>query len=130
MVQRLLQMGPLLPLGPNVITGGTFMVQRLLQMGPLLHLGPKVIIDGAFITLGSTGPKRNKGPICYYRWDLYYAWVQTLSQMGPLLHLGPKVITDGIYYAWVHLSHLCLLHATPLDMVCQRPSTFVRHITY
>ena len=28
-------------------------VQMLLQMGPLLRLGPKVITDGTFITLGS-----------------------------------------------------------------------------
>ena len=26
----------------------------LLQMGPLLHLGPNVITDGTFITLGSS----------------------------------------------------------------------------
>ena len=68
-VQKLLQMGPLLHLGPKVITDGTFItlgskcyyrwdlyyawVQKLLQMGPLLHLGPKVITDGTFITLGS-----------------------------------------------------------------------------
>ena len=91
----LLQMGPLLCLGPKVITDGTFItlgsksyyrwdlyyawVQMLLQMGPLLRLGPKVITDGTFITLGSKS---------YYRWDLYYAWV--------------------------HLLHLCLLHASKL----------------
>ena len=47
-----------------------------------------------------------------------------LLQMGLLLRLGPNVITDGtfitfgsksyyrwdLYYAWVHLLHLCLLH--------------------
>ena len=54
----------------------------LLQMGPLLCLGPKVITDGTFITLGSKS---------YYRWDLYYAWV--------------------------HLLHLCLLQASRCDCI-------------
>ena len=49
-----------------------------------------------------------------------------LLQMGLLLRLGPNVITDGtfitlgsksyyrwdLYYAWVHLLHLCLLQAS------------------
>ena len=55
-VQMLLQMGPLLRLGPNVITDGTFITlesKMLLQMGPLLRLGPNVITDGTFITLES-----------------------------------------------------------------------------
>ena len=78
-VQMLLQMGPLLHLGPNVITDGTFIT---------LELGPNAITDGTFITLGSK---------CYYRWDLYYTWVQMLLQMGPLLRLGPNVITDGTF---------------------------------
>ena len=72
-------MGPLLHLGPNVITDRTFIT---------LELGPNAITDGTFITLGSK---------CYYRWDLYYAWVQMLLQMGPLLRLGPNVITDGTF---------------------------------
>ena len=48
----------------------------------------KFITDVNFITLGSK---------CYYRWDLYYAWVQMLLQMGPLLRLGPNVIIDGTF---------------------------------
>ena len=82
----LLQMGPLLHLGPKCFYRWDLYytwVQMPLQMGPLLHLGPNVITDGTFITLGSK---------CYYKWDLYYAWVQMLLQMGPLLHLG-SVIT-------------------------------------
>ena len=57
---QLLQILPLLHLGPNVITGRTFItlgfkmllrirhsyawVQMLLQMGPLLHLGPVITL--------------------------------------------------------------------------------------
>lgn len=63
--QRSLHMRPLLRLGPNVITDGTFTTLMLLQRGrlmclgpklfqirPLLRLGPNVIMDGTFITLG------------------------------------------------------------------------------
>ena len=64
----------------------------LLQMGPLLRLGPNVITDGTFITLGSK---------CYYRWDLYYAWV--------------------------HLLHLCLLQAS--DSPCS-PEEFAEDTSY
>ena len=55
-VQMLLQIGPLLRLGPNVIIDRTFITlgfKILLQMGPLLRLGPNVITDGPFSTLGS-----------------------------------------------------------------------------
>ena len=76
-------MRPFLHLGPTVITDGPLLCLSpklmLLQMGPLLRLGPNAITDGTFITLGSK---------CYYRWDLYYAWVQMLLQMGLLLRWG------------------------------------------
>ena len=85
----------------------------------------KFITDVNFITLGSK---------CYYRWDLYYASVQMLLQMGPLLRLGPNVIIDGtfitlgsIYYAWVHLLHLCLLQAS--DSPCS-PEEFAEDTSY
>ena len=70
----------------------------------------KFITDVNFITLVSK---------CYYRWDLYYAWVQMLLQLGSLLRLGPKVITEGtfitlgsIYYTCAFYKHLTdkLLH--------------------
>ena len=74
----------------------------------------KFITDVNFITLGSK---------CYYRWDLYYAWVQMLLQMGPLLRLGPNVIIDGtfitlgsIYYTCAFYKHV-ILHAVQRNLL-------------
>ena len=64
-------MRPLLRLGPNVITDGTFTTLGRVPMliiaeGTFIVLGSKVVSDKTFITFGSK---------CYHGWDLYYAWV-------------------------------------------------------
>ena len=71
-------------------------LSRSQQMRPLLHLGPNVITDGTFIMLGSQ---------CYYRWDLYYAWVQLLHlclvKAGWLLKNSRTVYTFISTINWI-----------------------------
>ena len=49
------------------------------------------------------------GSKCYYRWDLYYAWVQNVITDGTFITLGSKCYYRWyLYYTWVQLLHLCL----------------------
>ena len=52
-----------------------------------------------------------------------------VGSIGPLLRLGPNVIADGqmdLYYTWVQLLHLCLLHVIlqPLNSKAQKATVY------
>ena len=78
-------------------------VTRFLTFLYITGLSIKITFSNStFITLGSK---------CYYRQDLYYAWVQNVITDGTFITLGSKCYYRwDLYYTWVQLLHLCLLH--------------------
>ena len=71
---------------------------------------------------------------CYYRYDLYYAWVQNVFTDGTFITLGSKCYYRwDLYYTWVQLLHLCLLQyprATLTSTVLSKPSLLRASITW